>query len=60
VTERCGERVMGVGQLHELDQVPLDAVINLAGAPIADRPWTRSRRLLLWNSRVSLTEQLVE
>lgn len=56
----CGEQVRGVGQLRELDQVPLDAVINLAGAPIADRPWTKSRRLLLWSSRVSLTEQLVE
>src|SRR5690606_34116668 len=60
VAERCGERVTGVGQLQEIDQVPLDAVINLAGAPIADRPWTRSRRLLLWNSRINLTEQLIE
>ncbi|HAQ88105.1 MAG TPA: TIGR01777 family protein, partial [Pseudomonas sp.] len=24
------------------------------------RPWTKSRRLLLWNSRIKLTEQLVE
>ncbi|KJH82409.1 TIGR01777 family oxidoreductase [Pseudomonas sp. KSR10] len=60
VAERCGEGVTGVGQLQEMDQVPLDAVINLAGAPIADRPWTRSRRLLLWNSRINLTEQLIE
>lgn len=60
VAERCGAQVRGIGQLGELDQVPLDAVINLAGAPIADRPWTKSRRLLLWSSRVKLTEQLVE
>jgi len=60
VAERCGERVTGVGQLHELDQMPLDAVVNLAGAPIADRPWTKSRRLLLWNSRINLTEQLID
>ena len=39
---------------------PLDAVVNLAGAPIADRPWTKSRKALLWDSRVKLTEQLVE
>ncbi|WP_338322577.1 NAD-dependent epimerase/dehydratase family protein, partial [Pseudomonas syringae] len=32
----------------------------LAGAPIADRPWTRKRRLLLWESRVGLTEQLLK
>lgn len=60
VHEHCGEQVTGISQLQELDQVPLDAVINLAGAPIADRPWTRSRRLLLWNSRIKLTEALVE
>lgn len=60
VAERCGESVKGIGELRELDQVQLDAVINLAGAPIADRPWTKSRRLLLWNSRIKLTEQLVE
>ena len=60
VADRCGESVTGIGDLGELDQVRLDAVINLAGAPIADRPWTKSRRLLLWNSRIRLTEQLVE
>lgn len=60
VAERCGETVTGIGQLEELGQMPLDAIINLAGAPIADRPWTRSRRLLLWSSRVNLTEQLIE
>ncbi|MFI8740662.1 TIGR01777 family oxidoreductase [Stutzerimonas zhaodongensis] len=60
VADRCGELVTGIADLVELDQVQLDAVINLAGAPIADRPWTKSRRLLLWNSRIKLTEQLVE
>ncbi|UNG16735.1 TIGR01777 family oxidoreductase [Stutzerimonas zhaodongensis] len=60
VADRCGESVTGIGDLGDLDQVRLDAVINLAGAPIADRPWTKSRRLLLWNSRIKLTEQLVE
>jgi uncharacterized protein len=60
VAERCGASVIGIGDLREIDQIPLDAVINLAGAPIADRPWTKSRRKLLWNSRIKLTEQLVE
>nr|WP_272887199.1 TIGR01777 family oxidoreductase [Stutzerimonas stutzeri] len=60
VAKRCGGQVTGIGQLHELGQMPIDAVINLAGAPIADRPWTKSRRLLLWNSRINLTEQLIE
>lgn len=60
VAELCGHTVTGVGRLQEIDQVPLDAVVNLAGAPIADRPWTRARRLLLWNSRINLTEELIE
>jgi NAD dependent epimerase/dehydratase family enzyme len=34
-------------------------VVNLAGAPIADRPWTAGRRNLLWASRITLTEQLL-
>ncbi len=36
-----------------------DAVINLAGAPIADRRWSDARKRLLRDSRVALTEQLV-
>lgn len=60
VPERCGPTVTGIGELRQIDDVHLDAVINLAGAPIADRPWTKSRRLVLWNSRIKLTEQLVE
>ncbi|MBR0559305.1 TIGR01777 family oxidoreductase [Neokomagataea anthophila] len=36
-----------------------DAVVNLAGAPIADRPWTQKRRAILWQSRISLTQKLV-
>ncbi|MHA6637361.1 TIGR01777 family oxidoreductase [Stutzerimonas frequens] len=60
VARLCGAEVQGVGSLEQLDRVPLDAVINLAGAPIADRPWTKSRKALLWDSRVKLTEQLVD
>ena len=50
----------GIANLHELaDAGPLDAVVNLAGAPIADRPWTAARRQVLWRSRVDLTQELV-
>lgn len=55
----CGEAVRGVESLDQLDQESFDAVINLAGAPVADRPWTQARKALLWESRVSLTEELV-
>ena len=41
----------------------LDVLYHLAGAPIADRPWTRQRRRVLWESRIDtaamLREQLV-
>ena len=48
----------GLGMLQGLGRI--DAVINLAGAPIADRPWTASRRKLLWRSRIESTSQLVQ
>ena len=60
VAQLCGTEVKGVGSLQQLDAVALDAVVNLAGAPIADRPWTKARKSLLWDSRVRLTEELVE
>lgn len=59
VAQLCGSQVRGVGRLEELTDEPLDAVINLAGAPIADRPWTRARKTELWDSRIALTEQLL-
>lgn len=59
VTHLCGAGVRGIGRLEDITDEPVDAVVNLAGAPIADRPWTRKRKALLWASRVSLTEQLL-
>lgn len=59
VAKLCGAEVRGIGQLEEYGAQPLDAVINLAGAPIADRPWTTRRKAQLWNSRITLTEQLL-
>ena len=59
VPELCGETVRGIARLEELGDAPLDAVVNLAGAPIADRPWTHRRKVELWGSRIHLTEQLV-
>lgn len=51
----------GIASLQELKgRPPVDAVVNLAGAPIADRPWSTQRRELLWASRVDLTLQLVD
>jgi uncharacterized protein (TIGR01777 family) len=50
----------GIARLQELvGLAPLDAVVNLAGAPIAESRWTTARRELLWRSRVDLTRELV-
>lgn len=58
VAKRCGDEVLGVGRLQEVIGA-VDAVINLAGAPIADRPWSKKRKALLWSSRIGLTETLL-
>ncbi len=59
VKQLCGASVRGVAQLEEIGEETVDAVVNLAGAPIADRPWTARRRALLWSSRITLTERLL-
>ncbi|MCY3767924.1 MAG: TIGR01777 family oxidoreductase [Gammaproteobacteria bacterium] len=59
VVTRFGGRVQAMGSLEEwAPERVFDAVINLAGAPIATR-WTDQRKKVLWDSRVTLTEKLV-
>ena len=59
VAKICGAQVRAVARLEDLGQEPVDAIINLAGAPIADRLWTHRRKALLWSSRITLTETLL-
>ncbi|WPN46405.1 MULTISPECIES: TIGR01777 family oxidoreductase [unclassified Pseudomonas] len=59
VANICGPQVRGIARLEDFGQESLDAIINLAGAPIADRPWTHKRKALLWSSRIKLTETLL-
>ncbi|WP_085695360.1 MULTISPECIES: TIGR01777 family oxidoreductase [unclassified Pseudomonas] len=59
VAKLCGAQVRGIARLQDVDDGPLDAIVNLAGAPIADRPWTHRRKALLWSSRITLTESLL-
>lgn len=53
-----------VRHLESLSVIPretrIDAIVNLAGAPIIGLPWTRGRRRELWRSRVDLTNALVD
>jgi uncharacterized protein (TIGR01777 family) len=57
---RLGGRAQLVSRFAEVAaHPPVEAVINLAGEGIADRPWTPERKRLLRESRVTLTEELV-
>lgn len=47
----------GVSNLRALEG--MDVLVNLAGAPLADRPWTKQRRKVLFDSRVRATEGLI-
>ncbi len=38
----------------------VDAVINLAGEPIADKRWSDARKRLIWDSRISTTQAVVK
>ena len=61
VAAKCGAGVQAMKSLDELttDRV-FDAVINLAGEPIVDAYWSVKRKQVLLDSRVGLTEKLVQ
>lgn len=57
--ERFGPHVRIVTSVEELDAATrIDAIVNLAGAPILGAPWTRARRHKLVASRVDATRAL--
>ncbi len=59
VTREHGN-ILAVSNLNNIPKdVALTRVINLAGAPIFQR-WTESSRSKIWDSRVTLTNELVE
>ncbi|MEW5903925.1 MAG: TIGR01777 family oxidoreductase [Pseudomonadota bacterium] len=60
VAAKCGPDVTAMASLAEwTPQRHFDAVINLAGEPIADHAWTQRRKQALHDSRIALTERLV-
>jgi uncharacterized protein (TIGR01777 family) len=56
---RLGDAVTLVEDVSEVASAAPRMLVNLAGEGIADRPWTEARRRLLFESRVSLNEQLL-
>ncbi|MCG8413178.1 MAG: TIGR01777 family oxidoreductase [Pseudomonadales bacterium] len=48
------------GSMQLSEDIPLTAVINLAGASIADGRWTQKRKNTIWRSRVETTQKLCE
>lgn len=57
----CGAAVAGVASFDELPRDRhFDAVINLAGEGIADRPWSAARKRLLRDSRIGVTTALCD
>jgi uncharacterized protein (TIGR01777 family) len=58
---RLGPEVTLVRELDELDgDTEIDVMINLAGAGIADRRWTRARKQVLLDSRLQTTRAMVQ
>lgn len=56
----CGAAVRALASLDEWQaDTHFEAIINLAGAPIIDWPWTATRKAQLWQSRVALTDALL-
>ncbi|MFZ6849666.1 TIGR01777 family oxidoreductase [Undibacterium sp. RuRC25W] len=61
VAQLCGNNVKPMSSLDEyLPDSRFDAVINLVGEPIVDARWTERRKQLLRQSRIELTEALLQ
>lgn len=57
---QLGSNVNLLGDLQELAPTEkIDVIVNLAGAPIAERRWSDNRKRVLVDSRVELTRQIV-
>jgi len=61
VAVKCGAAVQTMSSLNEWQpDRTFDVVINLAGEPIVDAYWSVRRKQVLRDSRIALTEKLVQ
>jgi uncharacterized protein (TIGR01777 family) len=61
VAALCGAEVSAIASLEALKSSPaFDAVVNLAGEVVIGPRWTPARKKILWDSRVTLTEHLLQ
>jgi len=61
VAVKCGAGINAMAALHEWHPgKTFDAVINLAGEPVVDVRWTARRKQVLWESRITLTNELMK
>ncbi len=57
----CGDKALGVKSLDEINRdTQIDTVINLAGAPVLNMPWSQSRKKVIEKSRIDLTATLID
>ena len=60
VSKYCGPGVIALGSLRQIKaEDSFDIVVNLAGSPIFGARWTESRKKIIRDSRIGLTEELV-
>jgi uncharacterized protein len=61
VAKKCGSEVKAMASLSDYQSDTIfDAIINLAGEPIVDKRWTEQQKQRLWQSRIKLTNTLVQ
>ncbi len=61
VEKICGTGVKSLNHLNQLNpEDSYQVIINLAGAPIFAARWSDARKQIIRDSRISLTQQLVE
>ena len=60
VAQQWGQQVAVMQDLTDWSDKPIDWLINLAGAGIADKPWSKERRQILRASRIDYTQNLMQ